>query len=230
MKQQVITQAIVLRRTDFQEADRILTLLTSGYGKVSVIAKGVRRARSKLAGGIELFSVSEVTFIPGSKDISTLVSTRLKIHYGNIVKDINRTMMGYEFLKCINKTTEDAAEAEYFELLAVALEGLNDLNLDQKLVEAWFFLHLLRENGRTPELQRDAAGGELGQAESYNFDFDAMSFHAHDNGQFTPNHIKLLRLAVRAQSPQILGKVRDIEKYLPSLHKLITHMYNIAMG
>ena len=46
-------RAIVLRRTNYGEADRILQLLTP-KGKRSVMAKGVRRERSKLAGGIEL--------------------------------------------------------------------------------------------------------------------------------------------------------------------------------
>ena len=50
------TKAIVLRRTDYGEADRILQLLTPS-GKRSVIARGVRKEKSKLAGGIELFSV-----------------------------------------------------------------------------------------------------------------------------------------------------------------------------
>ena len=50
------TKAIVIRRTNYGEADRILQLLTPDYGKVSVMARGVRREKSKLAGGIELFA------------------------------------------------------------------------------------------------------------------------------------------------------------------------------
>ena len=49
--------AIVLRRTDFGEADRIVNLLTS-EGKISAIARGARRQKSKLAGGIEIFAVT----------------------------------------------------------------------------------------------------------------------------------------------------------------------------
>ena len=56
------TLTIVLRRTDFGEADRILTLLTP-EGKKTAIARGVRKPKSKLAGGIELFSLNEVVLI-----------------------------------------------------------------------------------------------------------------------------------------------------------------------
>ena len=56
------TLAIVLRRTDFGEADRIVNLLTPG-GKVSAMARGVRKPKSKLAGGIEFFALNEVVLI-----------------------------------------------------------------------------------------------------------------------------------------------------------------------
>ncbi|MET0980164.1 MAG: DNA repair protein RecO, partial [Candidatus Saccharimonadales bacterium] len=58
------TRAIVLRRTNFGEADRILQLLTPD-GKKSVMARGVRREKSKLAGGIELFAVCDVVITEG---------------------------------------------------------------------------------------------------------------------------------------------------------------------
>ena len=48
MKNQIVTTGIVLARTDFREADRILTVLTPDNGKVRVIAKGVRLPRSKI--------------------------------------------------------------------------------------------------------------------------------------------------------------------------------------
>ena len=58
------TLAIVLRRTDFGEADRIVNLLTPS-GKVSAMARGVRKPKSKLAGGIEVFALNEVVLIEG---------------------------------------------------------------------------------------------------------------------------------------------------------------------
>ena len=98
-----ITQGIVLTRTDYAEADRILSFLTSDHGKVRAIAKGVRKERSKMAGGVELFCVNELSFIKGRGEISTLVSSRLIKYFETIVKDINRTMYGYSFLKLLNK-------------------------------------------------------------------------------------------------------------------------------
>ena len=53
--QDIRTLGYVLRRTNYGEADRILNIITP-EGKISAIAKGVRKEKSKLAGGIEMFS------------------------------------------------------------------------------------------------------------------------------------------------------------------------------
>ena len=65
------TKAIVLRRTNYGEADRILTLLTP-LGQRNAIARGVRREKSRLAGGIELFAVSDVVLHRGKGSLYTM--------------------------------------------------------------------------------------------------------------------------------------------------------------
>lgn len=215
MKAQIVTTGMVLARTDFQEADRILTILTPDHGKLHVIAKGVRRPRSKLAGGIELFSVSNFTVLPGRGELGTLVSSRLLTHFGEIVKDINRTMLGYELLKRMNKLTEDAAGQEYFDLLKIAFKGLNDLELSCELVELWFTMQLLKITGHTPNLKKDEKGERLEAGQQYVFDFDAMAFRRQDRGPFQANHIKLLRLGHGTESPELLKQVKDADSYAP---------------
>jgi DNA repair protein RecO (recombination protein O) len=49
------THALVLRRRDVNDADRVLTVLTPGDGKLELIAKGVRKTASRKAGHLELF-------------------------------------------------------------------------------------------------------------------------------------------------------------------------------
>ncbi len=214
MKAQIVTEGIVLRRVNFQETSRILTILTPDHGKVALIAKGVRRSKSKLAGGIELFSVSQITFLPGKKDIGTLISTRLKNHYGHIVKDINKTMLGYELLKHVNQITEEAAGEEYFSLLESGLTGLNNQKLSVELVELWFNMHLLKVSGHSPNLKTDTSGNALASNQTYIFDNDNMSFSLHDGGQIGSGHIKLLRLGIGTAEPDALLKVQGVEKHL----------------
>ncbi len=224
MKNQIITTGIVLARTDFREADRILTLLTPDQGKLKVIAKGVRRPRSKLAGGIELLSVSSLTVLPGRGDMGTLVSSRLIRHFGNIVQDINRTMLSYEFMKRMNHVTEDAAGEEYFLILQRTLEALDDLEFSPDLTELWFSMQLLNVTGHMPNLQTDTAGHKLQPEEQYLFDFEHMAFRAQKGAPFVANHIKLLRLAYATDQPLVLKQVTDAAACAPDALKLATNL------
>jgi len=218
----VNTQGIVLSRTDYGEADRILTFLTPDHGKVSVIAKGVRKQKSKLAGGIELFSVSDISYIIGRKEVSTLISTRLVKHYGDIVKDMERTNAAYEAMKMINKATEDKPEAEYFNLLQTALESLNDTTIDLRLINAWFAAQLLRLAGHTPNLRSQNNGQKLQAGLTYDFNFDSMSFEPGE--AFNSDQIKFLRLLFSENTPTTLQRVKASTKLTAQVDRLIQPM------
>ncbi len=206
---QLRTTVIVLRRVEYGEADRILTVITPDAGKLSLMARGVRKVKSKLAGGIELFSTSEITYIPGRGTIDTLVSSRLIRHYGDITKDINRTMLGYELIKLLDKVTEDEPEMEYYTLLEGAFEALNDSTILIDLVRLWFSAQLLRQAGYTPNLQTTLDGTKLEATTRYEFDYDATAFRPHEDGTFGVNEIKFLRLLFSGNAPTVLAKVAD---------------------
>lgn len=221
--QTINTQGIILSRTDFGEADRILNFLTSDHGKVAGIAKGVRKSKSKLAGSIELFSVSELSLIIGKSEIYTIISARLVKHFDNIIKELERTNTAYEFLRMLNKATEDRPEPAYFTLLEHGLEALDDLMLDPKITSDWLKMQLIKLDGHTPNLKTDCAGEKLAEKGSYKFDFDQMCFDADESGQgrFSANHIKFLRLGFAAARPQILHKVQDAKEISGQLNPLI---------
>lgn len=221
---QLTTTGIVLSRTDFGEADRIITLLTPEYGKLRLMAKGVRRIKSKLAGGIELFSVSHITYIKGRGDIGTLVSTRLITHYGHIIQDIERVQLGYELIRVLNKITEDEPEAEYFTVLEQAFAALDEKAVNRKLIETWFYAQLLREGGFAPNLLSEATGEKLDATKKYNFDYDSSSFFTFSSGAFSAAHIKFLRLLFSPNQPKTLQQVQGIGELLPQSFGLVQAM------
>jgi DNA repair protein RecO (recombination protein O) len=215
----IVTTGIILNRINYGEADRILTIITPDNGKVRAIAKGVRKEKSKLAGGIELFSVSNITYIPGKRDIATLVSTRLIKHYGNIVKNLARTSSAYEVLKTIDKATEDECEPEYFMLVKTALEAL-DSELSEQLVDVWFAMNLLKLLGHEPNLRTNNLDQPLVAAKKYNFDFDAMAFFEAERGGYSDKHIKLMRLLLMHQPAKLMA-VNDVIKIAQTIKTLI---------
>jgi DNA repair protein RecO (recombination protein O) len=221
---QISTQAIILRRTDYGEADRILTLLTPDHGKLTLMARGVRRIKSKLAGGIELFSVSDIQFIRGRGEIGTLVSTRLIHHYGNIITDVNRTMLGYDLIAQLHKATEDAPEAEYFELLRQAFIALDDAEIDIDLIRLWFTMQLLRLSGHTPNLQTDTSGAKLTADRRYTFSLDDMTFAVHPDARFGADDIKFLRVGFAGNRPQVMQKITGLDKLVESVYPLVQTM------
>ena len=221
---QLLTTAIILSRTDYGEADRIITLLTPEYGKLRLMAKGVRRIKSKMAGGIELFSVSQITFLQGKGDMGTLISTRLEKHYGHIINDIDRTMLGYELIKQLNKATEDQPEAEYFELLQTAFAALDDPDIDLELIQLWFGAQLLRQAGHTPNLQTDMGGIKLDSAQHYDLSTDDMTFRLHPEGAFGADDIKFLRLVFSGNHPIALMKIQNVAKLVARSKQLVQFM------
>lgn len=224
---QILTTGIVLARTNYQEADRILTILTPDHGKVRVVAKGVRKSRSKMAAGTELLSVSEIGFMRGRGELFTLTTARLQLHFGNIVQHMERTMYAYDMLKRINRLTEDNAEADYFDLLIAVLEALNEQAIDLELIKLWTLVRLLVLAGHQPELSRDNQGNKLNPAPHYGFDMEAMAFYPSSDGLYEAGHIKLMRLCVQ-QPLDRLQRVEGVAAYgalSQNLMQTISQMY-----
>lgn len=221
---QISTTAIVLNRINYGEADRILTLLTPDQGKLRVMAKGVRRVKSKLAGGIELFSVIQINFIRGRSDIGTLTSTRLEKYYSNIVQDLDRTTAGFELIKLFNKVTEDEPEPEYFGLLRQVLESLDDHAVPILLVRVWCAAQLLSQAGHTPNLKTDTEGHRLLQDRKYSLDFERMTLAPSPNGRVGADQVKFLRLIFDHHTPKSLARISGTGELAQALAPLVDTM------
>ena len=203
------TKAIVIRRTNYQEADRILQLLTPEYGVISVIARGARREKSKLAGGIELFARCEVTIGDGKGSLGILTSSRLEQFYGNILHDYERLQFGYETIKQVSKAADVIDEPTFFDLLDQAFGYLHDEAISLLLVKIWFWLQLAILLGVGMNLSTDNHGMKLVEDTRYDFDNHDSVFIFRENGRFSSQHIKLLRL-LSAQSPRVAMQVQGV--------------------
>lgn len=229
---QLNTTGIILSRTDYGEADRILTLLTPNYGKLRLMARGVRRVKSKLAGGIELFSISDITFIRGRGELGTLVSTRLIKHYGHIVQDLNRTMLAYDLIKQLNRITEDEAEAAYFDLLQGVFAALDDPRVTPELTKSWFLAQLLAMGGHRPNLETDSNGQKLQADKTYDFSLEHMYFvpaGRETGGRFTASHIKFLRLLFGPHQAKVLAHIQGADGLLQDTVPLVQGTANISL-
>lgn len=213
MSSSLRTKAIVIRRTNYSEADRILKLLTPD-GQISVIAKGVRREKSKLAGGIELFAVSDVMIHHGKGDLSTLTSARLQTFYGHIIEDYDRLQFGYEAINAVSKASDQVSEAGWFDILQDVFRGLNEKNISLQLAQTWFYLRYAELTGYQLSLYRDVNGSVLEADRRYMYDTSEKGLRPTEQGDITADHIKFLRLM--AVKPLLtVAQVGGVEPILP---------------
>lgn len=203
------TRAIVLHRTNYGEADRVLQLLTP-LGRRAVMARGVRKEKSKLAGGIELFAISDVTLGQGKGDLSVLTSARLVRFYQHILTDYDRLQFGYEVLKLVRRASELVDEPDWYEVASQVLAALDARTVDIRLTQTWFYLHYADLLGYGLGLTYDAEGTALTVDGRYRYDAGEKGLRVTTTGPVTADHIKLLRL-IAAKPLDTLAQIGGID-------------------
>lgn len=209
------TMAIILRRTNFGEADRILKMITP-LGQRSVMAKAVRREKSKLAGGIELFGISDIVIQAGRGDLGILTSARLIHFYRHILEDYDRLQFGYEAINLTSKASELIDEPEWFDVLSEVYKGLDNFTIPLQLVQAWFYIQYAALSGYEINLSRDVNGNLLEPTKTYMYDPAERGLRLSEQGDVTANHIKFLRL-VSTKPLAVVAQVGGIEQILPDV-------------
>lgn len=207
------TRAIVLRRTNFGEADRILDLLTPD-GRMSIMARGVRKEKSKLAGGIELFAVCDIVVGEGKGNLGVLTSARLVKFYRHILEDYDRMQFAYEVLTQVSRASANLDEAEWYEILAEVLAALDVLTVSLPLIQTWFYIRVAALLGDELNDARDYKGEKLLSDKKYRYDSQEKGFIEDEKGQITADHIKILRLCAVKPLNTII-QVGGMNEYLP---------------
>jgi len=148
------TKGIIIKRINFGEADKILTILTSDRGKIRVIAKGMRRQNAKLCGFLELFRHNEYLLAEGRNlDIVTGVDTIES--FRQISLNLRKIGLAYYVAEIIDKLIEETQEAnEVFELTHTVLKEINSTKLPLDFIKGFFEFNILSLLGFKPELHR----------------------------------------------------------------------------
>lgn len=145
------TEAVVLKRSDFGEADRLLTLYTPRLGKCRVLAKGVRRLTSRKAGHLELFTHAQL-LVAKARSLDIVTQAETIDAYANLRKDLLRASRAYYAVELLDRFTGEGIENRpLFELLLRTLSWLN-AEPDVDLVTRYYELHLLEMVGYRPQL------------------------------------------------------------------------------
>ena len=154
------TEAIVLSRFDYLEADRILTLITPGGGKLKAIAKGIRRPSSRIGGSLEPFAELRLALARGRTfDVVTQVEV---IHPWLGLRDDLVSFGTASYLaELANGTLEERHASETVYLLLKRSYELLDAGMAPGRVARWFEMRLADELGVGPEVDRCVECGRL---------------------------------------------------------------------
>lgn len=119
-------EGVILKRKNFGEADRILTVLTLQRGKISVIAKGVRRINSRRAGNVELLNRSQLFLHPG-KNFLILTEAVTLDSFQELKNNLIISTYCYHILELVDRMCAENQENRllYNELIQV-LESLKN--------------------------------------------------------------------------------------------------------
>ncbi|HEX9038932.1 MAG TPA: DNA repair protein RecO [Ktedonobacterales bacterium] len=151
-------EGFVLRRTDYGEADRILTLFTATYGKMRAIAKGVRKTTSRKAGHLEPFTRTEMLLASG-RDLAIITQADARERFERLMGDFWTASAAWYVAELIDRFLEDEdPHPRLYALFVETLRRLDELAGSEDSARGWmalryFELRLLGELGYRPGLQ-----------------------------------------------------------------------------
>lgn len=165
------TEAIILRRRDMKERDKLITVYTKDFGKIKVRAIGAKKIESKLGGHVEPFMRTDI-FVVDSKTIDILAGATVLATYINVRSTLSGLHAAQYIMEVADRLTLEAqADSGLFSILA---EGLSTLDAQSKinfLTVQSIALRILSRVGFEPILDRCAHCGKP-------VDPGSMAFHA----------------------------------------------------
>lgn len=148
----IVTPALVIRRADYSDYDRMVTLFTPDMGRIDAIARGCRRPKSPLVNAVELFTSGEYQLYE-RRDRYALEQCQISEDYYALRTDYDRLRHGAYWLRLLDAAIlPDTPARPLFIMTLRALAHLNWGDLPQELVTAAFEMHFMALNGFAPRM------------------------------------------------------------------------------
>ncbi len=145
------TDALVVRARNYGEADKILTLFSREFGRIQAIAKGVRKPKSKLRGGVQLFSHSSFLLHKG-KSLDTVSQVEQKESFLWLLEDLERLTHAAYMAELLDAALWENEEGQEMFLLTLTCFYLMQ-SLEPRLVTRCFEFRLMQLLGYKPQIE-----------------------------------------------------------------------------
>ena len=145
------TEGIVLKSMEYEEADKIVTIYTKNYGKITAIAKGVRKTKSKFGSSLEILTHSNFLIYKG-RNIDIVSQTEILESFFSTSKEVIKFAFAVNCVEVVNRLTEEREiNIGLFNLLKEVLHYLKESN-DPKLQTLSFKWQTISILGYRPSL------------------------------------------------------------------------------
>ena len=210
------TQGFFLKKEDRGETNQLFTIFTKDFGKVEILGRAIRKIKSKLRSGADIFYLSEIEFIQG-KTQKTLTDAISIEKFANIKKDLEKLRMAYKISEVLDNLIKgQEPDEKIWPLLNEVFEKLNSLeirNWKLEIIYYYFFWNLFSILGYQPEL--------------YHCSFcqkklipEKLYFHLKEGGVICQNCFKIIKSGkeIKPEAVKILRVI--LEKNWSLLSKL----------
>ena len=142
------TKGVVIREVNYGEADKMLTILTPDMGKISCVAKGARKPKSRFLGISGLFTFSDFILFKGSLDTYTINSGEIIESFYNLRCDLDKLTCAMDITKILREMVQEGENAtKVLRLYLNTLFVLSTTSKDMEFIKIVFLIKLLAISG-----------------------------------------------------------------------------------
>lgn len=151
--------AIILSRRDFREHDQIISLYTKEFGKLALLARGVKKITSKQSAHLEPFSIADISIVKG-KELDHLTTAQSIALFSGIRSNMHKSILaGYAAHAFDDLTHRDAPDPRLYDLLSSWLLHLDATPAARALLLDALIFRLFALLGFVPVLDCSALSG-----------------------------------------------------------------------
>jgi DNA repair protein RecO (recombination protein O) len=186
---------IVLRTIKLGEADRIVSFVTHGHGKVRAVAKGVRKTKSRFGGRLEPLSHVSLLLYRG-RELDVVTQAEAIDAFRTIREDLDRLARATQLLEAVDQVAQEReANPRLYQMLLGALRALGAANAP--MLVAGFYWKLLALDGVEPVVDSCVTCGAPGPLVAFDLgDGGALCASCRRGASISPEALDLIRLVL----------------------------------
>ncbi|MEO1021090.1 MAG: DNA repair protein RecO [Bacteroidota bacterium] len=214
------TKAIILRSVDYQESSKIITVCSQEHGKIALLARGVKKPKSKLSGIIDIGSILDVVYYyKVNRSVQSLTEATQSVGMHAFRVDFSKSAVLYACLELVNQVIHDnEVNNGVFHFLSTLIPWLANMPVVSSLLFPYVQLRIMEiigiglfmETDETkPQLFLNVASGLVGSEA-----VDELSY------ALTNDQARFMKLALQSKNKEVLAL--PITAY--EVKQLITHL------